>query len=527
MKKLVLPLLLFPALASAGLQHITTPINTQVVLESPSVSDAFFSVPPEFRFSEPLVIGQWIRYSDVVTYLQHVAKRYDFATLDTLGVTDMNTDTPVLFLSKGASSHKPTVYLQARVHGDEPAVTDATIKVIEEIAGGELAYLLDKLDIAIVPMANPDGARLMNRVTSINIDVNRTYIHQDNPEVRNIIKYVNKIGASVFIDAHEFTPHRYQHSGPDRSIGYDAMYAVSNNWNLPPTLQELNRSFMEDIGQYLDKNTTIRHGEYVLQNSRKENEQTVMTLNESTPAFASAKNAMGMANRVSVLIEGRGIKLGNQHWERRVNAMYQTMVAVLTKTARDSEYILSALQKSGEQVSAYASQAKPMILETTPLLSEHKLRYPMIDHKNIQLTWHDYEHWLAKAGKVTAERSMPKGYVLPMHFKDIVERLRNHGVKVDELTQTKSFQVEPLLVTEHNISNKFNYGTFENKVQVKALPTTDVEFPKGTFVIDTAQPNALYLLSLEPEGAASFIRLGKVPVLKDNILPVYRVMGSL
>ncbi|MCY7369778.1 MAG: peptidase M14, partial [Polaromonas sp.] len=52
---------------------------------------------------------------------------------------------------------KPTVLLVGQQHGDEPAGAEALLVVARELAQGTLAPLLDRINVVILPRANPDG----------------------------------------------------------------------------------------------------------------------------------------------------------------------------------------------------------------------------------------------------------------------------------------------------------------------------------------------------------------------------------
>jgi hypothetical protein len=51
-------------------------------------------------------------------------------------------------------------------------------------AGGELAALLDRVTVVVVPRANPDGAAAFRRDTANGLDVNRDHLLQSTPEGR-------------------------------------------------------------------------------------------------------------------------------------------------------------------------------------------------------------------------------------------------------------------------------------------------------------------------------------------------------
>ena len=57
------------------------------------------------------------------------------------------------------SSGRPTVLLVGQQHGDEPAGSEALLVVAQELARGSLRGLLDRINVLLLPRANPDGAQ--------------------------------------------------------------------------------------------------------------------------------------------------------------------------------------------------------------------------------------------------------------------------------------------------------------------------------------------------------------------------------
>src|SRR6218665_2236317 len=56
-------------------------------------------------------------------------------------------------------SGRPTVGLIGQQHGAEPAGSEALLGVSSELAQGLLEPLLDRINVVVVPRANPDGAQ--------------------------------------------------------------------------------------------------------------------------------------------------------------------------------------------------------------------------------------------------------------------------------------------------------------------------------------------------------------------------------
>ena len=104
-----------------------------------------------------------------------------------------------------SASMRPTVLLIGQQHGDEPAGAEALIVIARELAGGRLAPLLDRINVIVLPRANPDGVGERQRVSASGVDINRDHLLLRTPEARAITQLVRDYRPVVVVDSHEYT----------------------------------------------------------------------------------------------------------------------------------------------------------------------------------------------------------------------------------------------------------------------------------------------------------------------------------
>ncbi len=102
-------------------------------------------------------------------------------------------------------SGKPTVLIVAQQHGNEPAGSEAALAIAARLARGDLNPLLNRINVLIVPRANPDGGEAFVRDTGARIDMNRDHLLLRTSEARVIALVAREYEPDVVIDAHEFT----------------------------------------------------------------------------------------------------------------------------------------------------------------------------------------------------------------------------------------------------------------------------------------------------------------------------------
>ncbi len=101
------------------------------------------------------------------------------------------------------------MFIICRQHGDEPASTEAMLKLITDLVlsdSDEDADLLTKVSFFVVPMMNPDGAERNRRTNARGVDLNRDWLTLKQPEVKIVRAAVDRVDPEVVIDAHELSP---------------------------------------------------------------------------------------------------------------------------------------------------------------------------------------------------------------------------------------------------------------------------------------------------------------------------------
>ncbi|MEM7792014.1 MAG: M14 family metallocarboxypeptidase [Verrucomicrobiota bacterium] len=105
---------------------------------------------------------------------------------------------PIKFFRKNAHKAKPTIYLSAGIHGDEPA---GPLAVIELIRSG---LFEDFANWLICPILNPSGLMLGTRENHDGLDLNRNYINPTSLETKSHIAWLKKQGPiDLSISLHE------------------------------------------------------------------------------------------------------------------------------------------------------------------------------------------------------------------------------------------------------------------------------------------------------------------------------------
>lgn len=139
-------------------------------------------------------------------------------------------------------SGKTTVLLWSQMHGDESTATMAIMDMLSFFSKSPdhvvARLILDKLNLLIIPMLNPDGAERFQRRTAQAIDINRDALALRTPEARILKETCDTYRPQFGFNLHDQDP-RYS-VGETRNVSAIALLAppydesrTDNNIRLP------------------------------------------------------------------------------------------------------------------------------------------------------------------------------------------------------------------------------------------------------------------------------------------------------
>ena len=99
--------------------------------------------------------------------------------------------------------------MQGGLHGNEPASTESLLYLIHLILeDADYKYLLDKIELAILPMANIDGFLKNDRYAANGLDLNRDHTKMMAPETKASKVAFANFDPHIALDFHEYRPFR-------------------------------------------------------------------------------------------------------------------------------------------------------------------------------------------------------------------------------------------------------------------------------------------------------------------------------
>jgi len=405
----------------------------------------------------------------------------------------------------------PAVLLVGQQHGDEPAGAEALLALAQQLAQelapnpprGDLAPLLQKIDILILPRANPDGAELGARRAANGLDINRDHLLLRTPEAQAQGLLMREFSPLVVVDSHEHTVvGRYlEKFGAIQRNDLLLQYAMTAN--LPPALTRASEDwFRQPMLQALKAEGLTAEWYYTNPTS-----PTDMRLSMGGAQPDTARNVHGLKNTISILLESRGVGIGRLHLQRRVHSHVVALKSILASAAAHADALMALKRETDAQTANSACRGDVVVLAAqTPEQREILMLDPVTGaDKAVRVQW-----FSSLTLRPVVTRPRPCGYWLAAGADDAVQRLQALGVRVQRLRAATTLQAEAWRETSRvegarpDVRGALDDGHAVRLVQV-ATDASTLAVQAGSWYLSLAQPlAALAVAALEPDSPNSF-----------------------
>ncbi|KAF2850075.1 Zn-dependent exopeptidase [Plenodomus tracheiphilus IPT5] len=422
---------------------------------------------------------------------------------------------PYITLSNGKKGPKKLrVWIQGGQHGDEPAGDQGVLALLGKLADDFqwTSKVLEKIDFLILPRYNADGVAYFQRQLASNYDPNRDHAVLERQQTRAIRRLQSKFDPHIFTDNHEYTGVNPVAQKYIRA--QDLLVSANKNENVNPEIRALNEEFVKDIFTAAE-GKGLRTGAYFTTSVAN---GTITIQEPDAYAQANHKGA-GNYQTLTFLIETRGIRLADQHFQRRVASHIVTLETIINKAVDEFDTVYNTIEKGR---SAFTESKEDIVVVYEQSVAKKNITF--INASNGTLVDVAVLSQNSDPYKIVLQRSRPRAYVFSRAWADVAERLQILGVKVDILDEDYSGSVEALVVETAELAKTKFEGIAGTTVTTNATQR-DVVIPAGGFHVDTKQKNAGYAFTLlEPEGEASLAYYNKIPLEVGDEYPIFRVL---
>jgi hypothetical protein len=214
----------------------------------------------------------------------------------------------------------------------------------------------------------------------------------------------------------------------------------------------------------------------------------------------------------------RGIRLANQHFQRRVATALIKIQTILELARDNADKVKCIVEDAREE---FINSDEDIII-TDSYVPENRT-FTMIDQRNGSVVQAPIEFRRTTPSVANLTRARPEAYIIPRTWIDVAERLEILGLKVDKLDYEFRRTLETLVIESSVVEPELYEGTYLNTVTTNTT-TREVVLPVGSFYVSTRQQNAaLAFIALEPENIDSYVKFNIIPVETGMEYPIFRI----
>lgn len=463
------------------------------------------------------------RYAESVAWLERLAKAAPELQLVSLGRSPEGRDIWMVIASKERAftpealraTGKPILLAQAGIHSGESDGKDAGMMLLRDMTvRGTKKGLLDGANFLFVPIFNVDGHERFSsfsrinqrgpeesgwRTTSMNLNLNRDYGKLDSPEMRAMVRAIEVWAPDLYADLHVTDGIDYQYDvtwGNNGPNGYSPQSATWLDRTLTPALERDLRAAGHIPGPlvFAVDSRDVTKG--------------------ITGRTASARYSHGygdLRHVPTVLVENHSLK----PYDQRVLGMEVWMETVLRTLGSDGVTLRKAIEADRALRPALVPLAWKRDEGAPPRMDFLGIESRLVPS---EVAGGSVPQWTGKPITVSIPRlrantpaitvTRPKAYWIPQQWKEIIDRLAIHGVRMERFDESREVDAEIYRVIDPKLATVPSEGRVPVTATFKSEWARRV-FAPGAVRVPTDQPlGGLAILLLEPQSPESFFRWG-------------------
>lgn len=395
------------------------------------------------------------------------------------------------------NSERPTVLLVGQQHGDEPASAEALLIVARELSpGGLLEPLLQKINVVIVPRANPDGAETASQLTADGTDLANDHLVLNTPEARALAKLARDYRPAVVIDLHEYQAAGIFLQKYQAVQRYDALLQYANTSNTHEFVTKASREWFTQALRNALMQASLSN-EWFYQTSPQLSDKS---LSMGSTAPETLINASSLKNAAALMVASRGADLGPMHMQRRVHTLVTAATSALRTTAEKAKNLHQVEDFVSRDVASLACR-KQLTVEVQPTQEQRTINMLQAEsgaEQQVRVNWNSA---LQLVNSKTRPR--PCGYWLSAGSSQAAERLRLLGLQVMQVAEAGEVLAD-------------SYQEMANTGSGLVLTRGAIEMPVGSFYVSLNQAKAhLAAAALEPDTPYSYMSKGLILIPSD------------
>lgn len=458
-------------------------------------------------------------YSEVIRFYKNLSATYPEISMQEMGLTDsglplhmvvFNTDT--YFDFSEIKKNKRILLINNGIHPGEPDGIDATMMLFRDLAQGTIKMPKHTV-LVTIPIYNIGGSLNRNsgtranqngpkaygfRGNARNYDLNRDFIKCDTDNAKSFAQIFHLVQPDVFIDNHVSNGADYQYTLTHLFTQHNKLGGILGeylNQEMRPLLEKKLADKEWDITPYVNVFNQVPEVGF----------SQFMDYPRYSTGYTALWNVLGM------MVETHMLK----PYKQRVEGTYELMISMLEIIEENHEKIALLREDSINNFKEGTAYPLDWQIDTTRIST---LKFKGFEGKMItseitgsQRLKYDRDKPFTKDVKYqnyfkpSIQVTVPKAYVVPHDWHDVVELLKLNQVQMKRFEKDTTLTVTSYKIAGFETRKNAYEGHYPHYNTTINASKENITFKKGDYYIATNQPAKRYLLeTLEPQAPDSF-----------------------
>ncbi|MET2985466.1 M14 family metallopeptidase [Aureibaculum conchae] len=458
-------------------------------------------------------------YDQTIEYYTDLANVFPEIQLQAIGETDSGEPLHIVTLNPDKEfdfgnirKNKRILLINNGIHPGESDGIDATMMLYRDIAQGKIEAPKNTV-LVTIPIYNVGGSLNRNshsrtnqngpkaygfRGNARNFDLNRDFIKSDTKNARTFAKIFHLVQPDVFIDNHVSNGADYQYTLTHLFTQHNKLGGSLGEYihtEMMPKLEEELTKKKWDITPYVN----------VFNSTPDKGFSQFMDGPRYSTGYTTLFNTLGM------MVETHMLK----PYKQRVEGTYELMKSMIEITEKDGnkitmlrkDYYKNILKEKMYPLNWTIDTTKNSILNFKGYMGEMipseitgkpRLKYNRSKPFTKKVAYQNYF-------KPTLEISIPKGYVIPQGWHNVIELLKLNNIEMTTIKNDTTFTVDTYRIADYQTRKSAYEGHYQHFNTKVTSQKKKLSFRAGDFLVSTNQSGIRYLLeTLEPQAPDSF-----------------------
>lgn len=466
--------------------------------------------------------SKYTSFKELTIYEQRIEKSSGLLKVEPIGQSVQGRNLFALKFSSGEfgkDTSKIKVLLFAQQHGNEQSGKEGALLLTQALLRPENSYLFDRIDLAIVPLMNPDGSEAKKRLNGNKADLNRNHLILTEPEIIALHHLFDKYLFEVTMDVHEYYPYGETWKKFGYHINSDELLGSVNNPIISKDIKDLsNLSFLPFMKKYFGD----RHISSFIYSPG--GPPGVNYIRCSTFDINDGRQSFGILNSFSFIQEGiNGKDYSVDNIKHRSEGQMTGMRGLLEFVYLNKEQIKNMIASDRKKIinnrpgniisiqCEHVSNGEKLELPVHSYYSDTDSILSIVDYRPVVKSLYDVK--------------IPEGYLIPKKLKELTEWISRQALIQLTWTRNSDSKIEGYKISSID-SIDFEGDKIVNPSIVLKDLQSDIQSADYVYVPTSQLKGNMIVIALEPKSMLGLVTYKQFAHLlkAGETFPILRVV---